>query len=225
MDRTMMPPSLDAAEAGKRTRRQGFMNTSGPANPHAVLGRRIQVSMVVEDLDAAARLWSEHLGIGPWIVIEDALEGRHFVHRGVDSPVEMTLALTYGGETQFELIMQRNDAPSPYREFLDSGREGLQHLEFWPDDYPSSCTALEAAGFVEVSSIHLPDGTKNASYFESPSAVGPVVAIVPMTDYRRAYFSAIERISATWDGTRPIRRFRTRADFIASNDYRRAVSP
>ena len=184
-----------------------------------VLGRRIQVSMVVHDLEAAARTWSEHLGVGPWILIEDALEGRTFMHRGHRSDVRMSLALTYSGETQLELITQANDAPSPYREFLDRGHEGVQHLEFWPDDYVASCAALEGAGFTELSTINLPDGTKNASYYESPASVGVVVALVPMTPHRHSYMSAIERLAATWDGTRHLRRFATRADFLASDDF------
>ncbi|RNM12182.1 VOC family protein [Nocardioides pocheonensis] len=184
-----------------------------------ILGKRMQVSMVVHDLEQAALIWSEHLGVGPWILIEDGLEGRTFMHRGRRSDVQMSLALTYGGETQFELISQSNDAPSPYREFLDGGREGVQHLEFWPEDYAASCRAIEGAGFRELSTIHVADGTKNASYYESPASVGVVVAVVPMTPYRHSYMSAIERLAATWDGTRPIRRFPTRADFLASDDF------
>jgi hypothetical protein len=179
----------------------------------------MQLSMVVNDIHAAARFWGESMGVGPWILIEDALEDRKFVHRGQESPVKMSLALTYAGETQFELIGQVNDAPSVYREFLDSGREGVQHLEFWPDDYESSCHAFEDAGFTEVSSIHLPDGTKNASYFEAPHNVGVVMAVVPMTPFRHQYMSAIEHLAATWDGSRPVRSFHRRADFLASEDY------
>ncbi|UKA55179.1 VOC family protein [Arthrobacter sp. FW305-BF8] len=201
-----------------------IVNRDGAPFPD-ILGRRIQVSMVVKDIESAALFWSEQLGVGPWIMIEDALEGRPFVHRGRDSPVDMSLALTYAGETQFELISQRNDAPSPYLEFLQTGREGVQHLEFWPDDYERSCAALEAAGFVEISSIHLPDGTKNASYFESPGFVGVVVAVVPMTPFRQTYMKAIENLAATWDGSRPLRKFPTRADFIASDDFAQATTP
>ena len=98
----------------------------------------------------------------------------------------------------------------------------MQHLEFWPDDYESSRRAFENAGFTELSSIHLPDGTKNASYFEAPQIVGVVMAVVPMTPFRRQYMSAIEHLAATWDGSAPVRKFHRRADFLASEDYGRA---
>jgi hypothetical protein len=86
------------------------------------------------------------MGIGPCVMIWNGLEDRRFVHRGQDGAPEMSFALTYAGETQFELITQTNDAPSPYPHFLGSGREGIHHLEFWPDGYPASCEALKRAG-------------------------------------------------------------------------------
>src|SRR5690348_10552039 len=106
--------------------------------------------MVVNDLDAALRYWSEVMEVGPWIVIEASLGDRKLIHRGVQSPVEMSLALSYIGETQLEIITQSNSAPSPYREFLDQGREGVQHIGFWPESYEQSCEELERRGFSEV---------------------------------------------------------------------------
>lgn len=192
-----------------------FSDSSIPS----ILGRRMQLSMVVKDIDAAAHFWAEKLGVGPWILFENAMEGRRFVHRGQESKVNMSLAMTYAGETQFELIQQVNDAPSPYREFLDAGHEGVQHLEFWPEDYTASCQALELAGFEEVSVIYQPDGTKNGSYFVSPPNVGVVVAVVPMTPFRQTYMSTIERLAGSWDGNRPVRKFSSRNEFIASDDF------
>ena len=40
----------------------------------------------------------------------------------------MSIALANSGDLQIELIQQVNDAPSMYKEFLDAGHEGLQHV-------------------------------------------------------------------------------------------------
>ena len=48
---------------------------------------------------------------------------------------EMSIALANSGDLQIELIEQRNDAPSMYKEFLDAGNEGLQHVAFWTTSY------------------------------------------------------------------------------------------
>jgi catechol 2,3-dioxygenase-like lactoylglutathione lyase family enzyme len=182
------------------------------------LGERSQIGMVVNDLDAALRYWTEVMEVGPWITIDASLGDRRLVHRGVDSPVEMSLALSYVGETQVELIAQSNAAPSPFREFLDQGREGVQHIGFWPENYEDSCKELERRGFEEVMTILTADGEKNVSYFQGPPVIGAMVEVVPLTAQRREFYGAIEALARSWDGTRPVRRFGTRPDFLASCD-------
>jgi hypothetical protein len=48
--------------------------------------------------------------------------------------------------------------------------------------------------------------------------------IAPMTAERASYFAAIRKLAASWDGSRPVRRFRSRAEFLASEDYQTVVS-
>jgi catechol 2,3-dioxygenase-like lactoylglutathione lyase family enzyme len=181
-----------------------------------MLGRRLQIGMVVHDMDSALQMWTSSLRVGPWIVVEDALMDRTYVHRGVPSKAQFSVAFSYSGDTQLELIMPTDGLPSAYREFLDAGREGVHHLGFWPDDYRASCRALEEAGFRELSRIDAADGTPNVSYYESPAQLGVVVEVVPMNDLRQATFEAVERLTAAWDGSDPIRRFRTRQEFVSS---------
>jgi hypothetical protein len=183
-----------------------------------VLGRRIQLGMVVKDLEAATTWWAQAMGVGPWILIEGGGGDRRFVYRGEVTPVETSIAFSYAGDTQIEIIAQNNDAPSPYLEFFDSGREGLHHLGYWPDDFNRSREALERAGFEELCSVYLGDGTRNVTYYTSPPVVGVIIEIAPMTPLRKAYMSAIEILASEWDGTRPLRRFASRAEFLASDD-------
>ncbi|MCH6470728.1 VOC family protein [Sinomonas terrae] len=188
------------------------------ALPH-LLGPRMQVGMVVDDIQKAAAFWAEEMHVGPWILIEDGIGDRRFMYRGETSEVRFSVAFSYTGETQLELIAQTNSAPSPFRDFLASGKEGIHHLGFWPEDFEASCSSLETAGFVELCSIHLPEGTRNGIYYTAPPMVGGIVELAPLTPFRRTYMTAIERLSTAWDGTRPVRRFGTRNDFIASADF------
>jgi len=185
-----------------------------------LLGRRMQIGMVVHDLEAAAEFWSEEFGVGPWIMFEDLLEGRRMVHKGQEAVVDASLAMSYHGETQVELITQHNDARSPYLEFLEAGREGVHHLEFWPDDYAGACETLQRAGFTEATAIYSLEGEKTSVYFESPPVVGVIIAVVPMNPFRKSYMSTIEQLALTWNGERHLRRFPTRAAFLESDDYR-----
>jgi catechol 2,3-dioxygenase-like lactoylglutathione lyase family enzyme len=188
----------------------------------SILGPRMQLGLVVRDIERAIAFWAQQMGIGPWILIEGSGADRRFVHRGQVANVEMSIAFSYAGETQLELIAQTNSAPSLYLEFLEAGQEGLHHLGFWPDNLEKSCEALERAGFEELCSVYMADGTKNVSYYTSPPFVGALIELAPMTPFRSTYMTAIEQLANKWDGSRPLRRFASREEFIASGDFKTA---
>jgi hypothetical protein len=96
-------------------------------------GKIAQIGYVVRDIDAAMDNWIEH-GVGPWFYF-DRVQTDYFRYRGADSAMEMSVALANSGDIQIELIQQRNDAPSMYKDFLDSGREGMQHIAYWSNDF------------------------------------------------------------------------------------------
>ncbi len=99
-----------------------------------IFGAVRQNGYVVRDIHAAMKHWIEVMGVGPWYYM-DRVKTDWFRHRGRDSAVEMSIALANSGDLQIELIQQRNDAPSLYKEFLDAGHEGLQHMSYWSHDY------------------------------------------------------------------------------------------
>jgi hypothetical protein len=101
-----------------------------------IFGAVRQNGYVVRDIQAAMKHWIEVMGIGPWYYM-DRVKTDWFRHRGQSSSVEMSIALANSGDLQIELIQQRNDAPSLYKEFLDAGHEGLQHMSYWSHDYQS----------------------------------------------------------------------------------------
>lgn len=183
-----------------------------------ILGTRMQLGIVVRDLDAAMKYWTETLGVGPFVVFESSVGNRKVTYRGEVTPLETSLAFSYLGDIQIELVRQLNDAPSPYKDFLDGGREGLQHIAFWPENYDQACSDLEAQGFREVFAMYLEDGSRNVAYYETPPAIGVMVELVPWTPARAAYFGRIKSIVDRWDGTRPVRRFASRAEFLESKE-------
>lgn len=183
-----------------------------------MLGQHIQLGHVVPDLDEALTFWTETLGVGPFVIIENPIGASPFVHRERDSDLRMTVAFSYLGDAMVELICQTNAAPSPYREFLASGRSGLHHIGFWPDDMEAAEARAREAGFIEVSSITMPDGQKSISYLESPPAVGVMIELIRATPFRQVYARGIRALAQDWTGDRPVRRFDSFAAFTDSED-------
>jgi hypothetical protein len=71
----------------------------------------------VRDIEKGMRHWVEVCGIGPWYIAEKLpLHGFWYKEQRYDD-IHLTIALANSGDVQLELIQQRDDAPSMYRDF------------------------------------------------------------------------------------------------------------
>ena len=166
-------------------------------------GQPTQLGYVVRDLDAALDHWINRLGIGPWYVL-DPFRTTEFVARGVAVEPDIAIALSNSGDLQIELIAQRNEAPTMYQEFLDAGREGLQHLSWWPDDYDAAVERGLEQGWEVGQHGAIPGG--RFVYFDTEAHPGTVVELSDAGEQGRSFFAHIRRTAAEWDGhTDPIR--------------------
>ena len=167
-------------------------------------GAVCQNGYVVRDIRAAMNHWIIAMGVGPWFYI-DRVKTDYFRHRGQDSPVEMSIALANSGDLQIELIQQRNDAPSMYKEYIDSGREGMQHMSYWSRDYQSLYDQSLSRGYVvgQEGQIGGPQG--RFAYFDTQAHQGTVIEISDISGTKGKFFEHIRRASVEWDGANPIR--------------------
>ena len=167
-----------------------------------LFGEIRQLGYVVRDIEAALKHWTEVLRVGPFFYVE-RLPVVNFRYKGKPSDVHASIAIGNSGAAQIELIQQRNDAPSMYRDFISSGREGLQHVSTWPEDYDGVVARALAAGF----SIGQSGETNRGpfAYFETETHPGTVMEIAAYTPVRRRQFEAIEAAARVWDGRDPVR--------------------
>lgn len=172
-----------------------------------IFGAVRQNGYVVRDIDAAMDHWTRVMGVGPWFYI-DRVQTDYFRHRGADSPVEMSIALANSGDLQIELIQQRNDAPSMYREFIDSGREGLQHMSYWTNDYQGLYDRALTLGYRVGHEGQIGGALGRFAYFDTEAHPGTVVEISDISGPKGQFFDHIRRVSADWDGSEPIRHVR-----------------
>ena len=166
-----------------------------------------QNGYVVRDLAAALHHWTEVLRVGPFYCFE-RVAVEDFRYRGEPSPIEVSIALANSGDLQIELIQQRNDAPSMYRDFLDAGHEGLQHVAYWTDEMDTMMKRAEEAGFTMGQSGRIggPDG--RFVYYEAPTPghPGTVVELSEINGSKGSFFAHLARLARDWDGSDPIRR-------------------
>jgi catechol 2,3-dioxygenase-like lactoylglutathione lyase family enzyme len=181
-----------------------------------IFGPIRQNGYVVKDIRAAMNHWINAHGVGPWFYV-DRVKTDYFRYKGVDSAMEMSVALANSGDLQIELIQQRNDAPSPYVDFLASGREGLQHLAFYVRDMSAACAQLETNGLERVYTIAPEGGDERVYYYEDPRQPGTMTELIERTPLRRRVHAAILAATKGWEGAEPIRRFDSIAHFARAS--------
>jgi hypothetical protein len=169
-----------------------------------IFGAIAQNGYVVRDIEAAMKHWSEVLRVGPWFYLE-RVKIDWFRHRGVDSPLEVSIALANSGDLQLELIQQRNDAPSMYREFLDAGREGLQHVAYWTRDYQALYDRALSQGYAIGQEGQIGGERGRFAYFDTEAHPGTVVEISDISGGKGAFFEHVRKAAVGWDGSDPIR--------------------
>lgn len=158
---------------------------------------------MVPDLDAAMQNWLTRYGIGPWITMRGA-QLDAYEYRNVASSPAIDLAFAQSGEMQLELIAPIDDEPSAYRDFLTSGREGLQHLAWWTDQYDRVEQAGREAGWSILQRGRF--ATTRFSYFEDVHEHDLAVEIMELDDSTRWLDQHIRAAAQDWDGaTEPIR--------------------
>lgn len=197
------------ASGGDKARQQPrksplLANMSSTTKPKPKFGPIGQLGFVVKDIQAAMRHWSEVNGVGPWFFIP-AYPLPTFRYKGVEGPgPDVSIALGYSGDMQIELIEQRCRTPSMYRDFIDSGMEGLQHYAVWCENYDATLNEALEAGF-KIGQEGDATGRGRFAYLESTGHPGTVVELVELTESRKAGFDRMKAAAANWDGSDPIR--------------------
>ena len=161
-----------------------------------------QLGYVVPDIDDAIGHWIDVLAVGPFFLMRDvSIEG---AYEG-DEPntVSMTVAFSYVGDTQIELIQPLGNAPSPYRTFLESHGDGLHHICRFTNDYDADLATIRSAQ--EPMRIYeAAAGPMRLAYMEGSRPGGAVLELLqvgPMRDF----FGVMEGAARDWDGSDPVR--------------------
>ena len=92
----------------------------------------IQVALVVDDIQKAAKAWSKLLGIKQpeiWMNHMRSNPGYPYLYRGQDVPCDVQMCVINMGGWALELH-QIDNTPSTFREFQDKHAFGVHHLGF-----------------------------------------------------------------------------------------------
>ncbi len=93
-----------------------------------------------------------------------------------------------------------------YRDFLQAGNTGLQHVAYWTDNYDADLVRLEQQGFKAVMSGEVGERGRFI-YFDTEYHPGTVIELSEVAGPKGRMFDLIRKSSVGWDGSDPVRPF------------------
>ena len=163
-----------------------------------LFGPVVQQGYIVSDIDEAMQHWITR-GVGPFY-IEKHISPPCEIN-GEKAEVDISAAFAYSGDQQIEVIMQHNDVPTIYKQYIDKHpRGGLQHLAVWCDNIDKK---LAEIGDDWVVQQRYGDGH---AYLDNKKAPGTMIQLMAHGEAIDTMFGFIREGADTWDGvTDPIR--------------------
>lgn len=130
-----------------------------------------QIGFIVKDVEASKKKWAEFLGmevpptqpIGDYAVTQTEFQGKP----APEAYCWMAFFDVGPGALQIELI-QPNDKPSTWRNYLEEHGEGMHHLAFQITDSKGKVASAEAAGLKLVQHGVYSDGSGEYNYLDAP---------------------------------------------------------
>jgi len=163
--------------------------------------RFFQLGFVADDLLAAAARWAAVHRVGPFHVLPAAEVD--CTYRGTRSALSLQIAVAQAGPVQIELIEQRDDRPSVYRDPFTATQAGFHQLCTVTPDYDGRRRHLEGLGYELASEIVA--GGYRVGFYDTVADFGFFTEVVEETPGFVAQLAAISRTCAEWDGTDPVR--------------------
>jgi len=173
-----------------------------------IFGPVRQLGHVVASLETAIDAWLA-IGVGPFFRL-DALKTNYFRIYGVDVVTHLDLAIAHSGDLQIELVCQRDEAPTPYRDFLLAHGSGLQHLGMYSTRFDEDTERYRAAGFRQVieGETHVDESTAiRFCYFSPGFQPGTLIEVADASGVMAEFNEIVRQASLDWDGSNPIRTF------------------
>ncbi len=136
----------------------------------------VQVGIIVADIEARARDWSEILGLPmPTIMTTDTVDVARTEYGGAPSPARARLAFFHLGQVDVELI-EPIDGPSTWRDQLNQHGASLHHIAFRIKGMSEKLAYLEGHGIPLIQRGEYTGG--RYAYLDATGKLGTILELL-----------------------------------------------
>jgi hypothetical protein len=164
----------------------------------------MQVAYVVPDLRAAIAEWVETLNVGPWFVLDNYRVQNH-LYRGKPTDAGFSIALSFAGHMNIELIQALDDHPSVYKEHIESRGYGFHHWGVVTPDFDRDRERYLAKGMAIAMSMNI-TGAGRVVFFDSHGKLPGFIEMIEAHPVMERIWASFYGASRSWDGANPIRK-------------------
>jgi len=133
-----------------------------------------QVAFVVKDIEKAAKIWAEALGLdAPKWIITDTADTAHTLYKGKPTEARAKLAFLNLGQVTIELI-EPVGGPSTWLDGLKTG--GVHHIAFNVQDADAAGAALAEQGMKVIQTGDYTGG--RYVYIDASAQLGTVLELL-----------------------------------------------
>ncbi len=147
----------------------------------SVLGRVAigQIGLVVKDLEVAMKGYWQTAGVGPWSVYTTSAPPLSCFYHGHPANYKVRLAMARSGPVQIELI-EYIEGDTIHRDFLASGREGVEHVGIYVPDLDEALKPYQDMG---IGILQRADGMGvkrdgRYAYLDTESILGTILELI-----------------------------------------------
>ncbi len=165
----------------------------------------MQMAYIVKDIHKAMDEWVSRLNVGPWFLL-DHFTGLHPVYRGQPSRADVSIAMSFAGHMNIELIQPNDAHPSVYKESADTKGFGFHHWGVASSDVDADIRRYEKMGMAVAFRAGVPTGG-DVAYMDSGGAMPGFIELIQTNPAMERIFAGWHGAALSWDGSNPVRPF------------------
>ncbi len=132
-----------------------------------------QFGYVYKDIEKQARIWETHFSMPKFNMLPPY--AAHANYRGKETEITIKIGFSRNFNVQIELI-QLIEGECIYKEFLDQGKEGLQHISCSVENIESQIDHFKRLGY-EMVHYGVAFGNRMVAYFDTEKVLGIMLEI------------------------------------------------
>jgi hypothetical protein len=122
-----------------------------------------QIAFVPRDIRASMRVFTERLGVGPWLRERGVFPVQFYRDESTGVALAVGMGYAPASAIQYELIEQLDELPSIFKDVIAKSGYGFHHYGVMTEDFDASFSRYRVEGYAPIYEAEVPAGALPSS--------------------------------------------------------------